>query len=162
MSWSDLSSLCENVKQRIYQEHNKRDLPGRPFVTCRVTQLYPTGVCVYFYFAFHFKGVDSPSAIFAEIEHAAREEILRSGGSLSHHHGVGKLREPFLPLVMSGAGLEFRREPASFRHSCIPPLSGGTHLKHLSDFLGPPHPNRLAGGRKGSIKAHSASVRSLA
>ena len=35
-------------------------------------------------------------------------------------------------------GLEISRKPASFRHLRIPPLSGGIHLKPLSDFLGPP------------------------
>ena len=107
--WSRVVALCDNVKQRIWQEHEKRNLPGKPFVTCRVTQLYDTGVCVYFYFAHHFKGVDRPSEVYGEIERAARDEILRSGGSLSHHHGVGKLRARFLPEIMSPAALEWKR-----------------------------------------------------
>jgi alkyldihydroxyacetonephosphate synthase len=107
--WSQLLPLCENVKQRLWEEHAKRGLPGRPFVTCRVTQLYATGACVYFYFAFHHKGVERPSEVYAELERAARQEILRSGGSLSHHHGVGKLRARFLPEIMSPAALEWRR-----------------------------------------------------
>ena len=102
-------SLCDNVKQRVWQEHEKRNLPGNPFVTCRVTQLYDTGVCVYFYFAHHFKGVERPSEVYAEIERAARDEILQSGGSLSHHHGVGKLRARFLPDIMSPTALEWSR-----------------------------------------------------
>jgi alkyldihydroxyacetonephosphate synthase len=32
--------------------------------------------------------------------------VLDHGGSLSHHHGVGKIRQSFLPLVHSAAGLE--------------------------------------------------------
>ncbi len=107
--WNRAVALCDNVKQRIWQEHEKRQLPGRPFVTCRVTQLYDTGVCIYFYFAFHFKGVEDPSETYAEIERAARDEILRSGGSLSHHHGVGKLRARFLPEIMSPAALAWKR-----------------------------------------------------
>ncbi len=107
--WNRAVALCENVKQRIWQEHEKRQLPGQPFVTCRVTQLYDTGVCIYFYFAFHTLGVARPSEVFSEIEHAARDEILRSGGSLSHHHGVGKLRAKFLPEIMSPAALEWKR-----------------------------------------------------
>lgn len=107
--WSDALALCANVKQRLWQEHAKRGLPGRPFVSCRITQLYDTGVCVYFYFAFGYKGVEHAPEAYAELEHAARDEILRSGGSLSHHHGVGKLRQPFLPRVFSPAALAFRR-----------------------------------------------------
>jgi len=103
--WDRVIPLCSNVKRRIHEEHQKRGLPGRPFVTCRVTQVYPTGVCIYFYFAIHYKGVKDASAVYAEMERAARDEVLRSGGSLSHHHGVGKLRERFLPRVVSEAGL---------------------------------------------------------
>jgi alkyldihydroxyacetonephosphate synthase len=110
VAWSDAEALCRNVKQRVWQEHAKRGLPGRPFISVRVTQLYDSGVCLYFYFAFHYKGVEAPSDVFAELERAARDEILRSGGSLSHHHGVGKLRQPFLPRVFSPAALAWRRQ----------------------------------------------------
>ncbi len=106
--WSQARTLCDNVKQRIWQEHAKRGLPGKPFISVRVTQLYEAGVCLYFYFAFHYKGVEHPSAVFAELERAARDEILRCGGSLSHHHGIGKLRSAFLPRVFSPAALAWR------------------------------------------------------
>jgi alkyldihydroxyacetonephosphate synthase len=104
--WSRVLGLCHNVKQRLWQEHAKRNLPGKPFVTCRVTQLYETGVCVYFYFGYYYKGVQHPTRVYAEMEAAAREEVLRCGGSLSHHHGVGKLRQRFLPEIQSPASLE--------------------------------------------------------
>jgi len=107
--WSEALALCANVKQRLWQEHEKRGLPGKPFVSCRVTQLYDTGVCIYFYFAIVYRGVEGASEVYAELERAARDEILRSGGSLSHHHGVGKLRQPFLPRVFSPAALAWRR-----------------------------------------------------
>jgi alkyldihydroxyacetonephosphate synthase len=112
VAWSAAQALCANVKQRLWQEHAKRALPGRPFISVRVTQLYGAGVCLYFYFAFHYKGVENPSEVFAELERAARDEILRSGGSLSHHHGVGKLRQPFLSRVFSPAALAWRRKLA--------------------------------------------------
>jgi alkyldihydroxyacetonephosphate synthase len=110
VSWSDALALCENVKRRIREDHAARGLPGVPFISCRITQLYDTGVCVYFYFAYYYKGVDRPSEVFAEMEHAAREEVLRSGGSLSHHHGIGKLRDQFLPEIMSAPLLEWSRQ----------------------------------------------------
>jgi hypothetical protein len=47
--------------------------------------------------------VASASELFARIEHAARDEVLQAGGSLSHHHGVGKIRAPFLPRVAAPA-----------------------------------------------------------
>jgi alkyldihydroxyacetonephosphate synthase len=110
VSWSRALELCENVKRRIRDEHAARHLPGKPMVMCRVTQVYETGVCVYFYFAYYFKGIPDPSRVYAEIEHAAREEVLRSGGSLSHHHGIGKLRRGFLPRIHSAGTLEWTRQ----------------------------------------------------
>jgi alkyldihydroxyacetonephosphate synthase len=117
VAWSDALALCENVKRRVRAEHAALRLPGYPFISCRVTQLYQTGVCVYFYLAFHHKGVADPIAAFAAIETAARDEILRSGGSLSHHHGVGKIRSAFLPRVLSPAALEWA---AGIKHAIDP------------------------------------------
>ena len=108
--WSRTLALCDAVKRRIAEEHARRGLPGQPFISARVTQVYQTGVCVYFYLAFHHKGVERPSEVFGELERSARDEILRAGGSLSHHHGVGKLRRRFLPRIMSPAALEWTAE----------------------------------------------------
>lgn len=107
--WSGVLPLIANVKQRLHQEHAKRGLPGKAFVCARVTQLYETGVCVYFYFGCYMKGVADASEVYAEMERAARDEILRSGGSLSHHHGIGQLRRSFLPRVLSEPALAWRR-----------------------------------------------------
>jgi alkyldihydroxyacetonephosphate synthase len=105
--WSQAETLCERVKARLLLEHQQRGLPGKPFITCRISQLYDTGVCVYFYFGFYTRGVDQPSVVYADIEHAARQEILDAGGSLSHHHGIGKVRQPFLPQIFSTAALKW-------------------------------------------------------
>ena len=103
VSWSQALTLCANVKRRLADEFTARNLPGTPFVTARITQLYDTGVAVYFYLGFYHKGVEHPEAVYAELEHAARDEILRCGGSLSHHHGIGKIRRDYLPRIFSPA-----------------------------------------------------------
>lgn len=108
--WSQTLPLCQKVKERLVCEHKKRNLPGKPFVTCRITQIYATGVCVYFYFGFYHKGVQNPSFVYHEIEEAAREEILKQGGSLSHHHGIGKLRGHFLKEIKSEAALNWNEK----------------------------------------------------
>jgi alkyldihydroxyacetonephosphate synthase len=110
VAWSDALALCDNVKRRLTEEYARRGLPGKPFVTARVTQVYRTGVCIYFYFGFYYKGIPNPQEVYLELENIARDEILKSGGSLSHHHGVGKLRRNFLPRIMSPATLQWKRE----------------------------------------------------
>jgi alkyldihydroxyacetonephosphate synthase len=106
--WSRVLEVVNGVKRRVHDEHAARRLPGKPFISVRVTQLYEAGVCLYFYCAFYYKGVEHPSEVFAELERAARDEILKTGGSLSHHHGIGKLRSAFLPRVFTPAALAWR------------------------------------------------------
>merc|ERR1739838_961863 len=96
-----LTRVIEATKRKIYSEHKNRALPGTPFVCCRITQLYDDGVCVYFYFCTNICGVADPSDVFSGIERYARQEILDNGGSLSHHHGLGKLRSPFVHQIYS-------------------------------------------------------------
>jgi alkyldihydroxyacetonephosphate synthase len=108
--WTKALAVCENVKRKLLDEYAKRGLPGKPFVTARVTQIYRTGVCIYFYFGFYYKGIQNPQEIYLELENIARDEILNSGGSLSHHHGVGKLRRAFLPRIMSETALQWKRD----------------------------------------------------
>jgi alkyldihydroxyacetonephosphate synthase len=104
--WSRALELVQRVQQRAELEHKKRGLPGRPFFTGRITQVYETGVCCYFYYGFFHKGIDDPTRTYLDMEEAVREEILAAGGSLSHHHGVGKLRQKFLARIQSPAALD--------------------------------------------------------
>jgi alkyldihydroxyacetonephosphate synthase len=108
--WTKALALCDNVRSRLTDEYKRRGLPGKPFLSSRITQIYPTGVCIYFYFGFYYKGIPNPQNVYLELENIARDEILKSGGSLSHHHGVGKLRREFLPRIMSETALQWKRE----------------------------------------------------
>jgi alkyldihydroxyacetonephosphate synthase len=101
--WSKVGSVIEKTKRRLKLEHETRCLPGKPFVGCRVTQLYQDGVCLYFYFCMNTENVKDASHVFSEIEHAARCEILKQGGNLSHHHGIGKVRAAFLQASVTPA-----------------------------------------------------------
>lgn len=108
--WSKALELYERVQRRVFQEHEARKLPGKPFFTGRFTQVYPTGVAIYFYMGFYAKGVADPIGEYAALEHAAREEILAAGGALSHHHGVGKLRQDFMKDVFSPGALRVAQQ----------------------------------------------------
>uniref|UniRef100_A0A8C6PXD8 Alkylglycerone-phosphate synthase n=1 Tax=Nothobranchius furzeri TaxID=105023 RepID=A0A8C6PXD8_NOTFU len=103
--WDRVLDICRNVKARIVQECKDRGVQFQPLSTCRVTQTYDAGACVYFYFAFNYRGLSDPLHVYAQVEHAAREEILANGGSLSHHHGVGKLRKEWMRETVSDVGL---------------------------------------------------------
>ena len=52
-------------------------------------------------FGLYTKGLKREDSLFATIEKKLREVILKNGGSISHHHGVGKLRKQFVNETMS-------------------------------------------------------------
>lgn len=63
---------------------------GRPgSVTCRFTHVYPDGPAPYF--TFHALGrKEALLEQFWEIKRAASDALLRSGGTITHHHAVGR------------------------------------------------------------------------
>lgn len=101
--WDKIHDVCGAVARTVNEEHKRYGFPGRPFSSPRVTQLYPTGVCIYFTHAIYFRGVEGAEEKFADMERKLRVEIMAAGGSLSHHHGIGKLRADFMPQTMTPA-----------------------------------------------------------
>jgi len=59
--------LCENVKRRLHEEFEKRGLPGKPFVTARVTQFTERGRNL-FLFWFSYKGVPNPAEVYLDLK----------------------------------------------------------------------------------------------
>ncbi|XP_071052156.1 alkyldihydroxyacetonephosphate synthase, peroxisomal [Onthophagus taurus] len=104
VSWDRVLTLCNNVKHRIKEECSKRNLKYY-MNSCRLTQTYDAGCVIYFYFCFNYCGVEDPVKEYEAIEEIAREEIIASGGSISHHHGVGKLRRKWYGSTVSDVGV---------------------------------------------------------
>ena len=67
-------------------------------VSYRVTQLYDTGAAVYVYFSLNWDRLklEETVDIYEEVEARIRDAVIAEGGSISHHHGVGKLRKRFM------------------------------------------------------------------
>lgn len=87
--WSGLDSLYNAVGEAL------RGTPGVPVVTlCHVSHVYATGASLYFTVACA-QGED-PVARWRELKGAASNAILQAGGTITHHHGVGRDHvEPF-------------------------------------------------------------------
>ncbi|KAI5724422.1 hypothetical protein M8J77_002410 [Diaphorina citri] len=106
--WDKTVLLCINVKKRLTQECTALSI--KFFETsCRVTQTYDAGSCIYFYFGFNARDFENPDQTLSYLQHCARDEIIACGGSLSHHHGVGKIRSHWYPEHVSQVGLELYR-----------------------------------------------------
>ncbi|KAL4465819.1 hypothetical protein ABPG74_004056 [Tetrahymena malaccensis] len=106
VQWKNVSLLCKNVGKRIVDECKNQGVVREPFVSMRVTQVYDTGAAVYIYFGFLYHGLKDPVQSYTDIENAARDEIMRCGGCISHHHGVGKLRKQFMRDSVGDMGIK--------------------------------------------------------
>ncbi|KAL7026097.1 hypothetical protein ACKWTF_013789 [Chironomus riparius] len=107
--WTKCEILCDNVKLTIREECRKHKIKYF-YTSTRVTQTYDAGACVYIYFGFQFSvpgfKIENPLEVYHKIEEAARDVILATGGSISHHHGVGKLRKKWYKQSVSPVGID--------------------------------------------------------
>eukprot|EP00929_Paragymnodinium_shiwhaense_P031046 TRINITY_DN1747_c0_g4_i1.p1 TRINITY_DN1747_c0_g4~~TRINITY_DN1747_c0_g4_i1.p1 ORF type:complete len:2129 (+),score=480.49 TRINITY_DN1747_c0_g4_i1:110-6496(+) len=103
--WSKVEGVWPAVVAAVEKEHHAWQLPGKPWLSCRMTQIYDEGAVLYMYLAVSTVGLKPSRAVeaFQALEHAARAAAVAAGGCLSHHHGVGKLRAPLLPDTQSPA-----------------------------------------------------------
>lgn len=91
VTWDRFEELHHSVLAAT--EAALREICGGGTVTCRFTHVYPDGVAPYY-------TVLAPSrhgeqlAMWAEVKAAASEAILAAGGTITHHHAVGRDHRP--------------------------------------------------------------------
>ena len=85
--WSRLGELYDNVRAAL----------GRHvFVMAHLSHAYPDGCSIYFTFAGGGKDAAAQEAAYDAAWRSALEAALASGGTISHHHGVGRSKAPAL------------------------------------------------------------------
>ncbi|MAZ52647.1 MAG: oxidase [Trueperaceae bacterium] len=99
--WNRIHDVTRSVKEELGKQALEHGIRGRPYLAYRVTQTYHTGVCIYFTMGFSGVGLQDPDKVYHQVEQRLRQVILDNGGSLSHHHGVGKIRQKFLPQIQT-------------------------------------------------------------
>ena len=104
--WSKIHGTCEAASQKLIELHRKHKFPGIPYMSYRIPQIYHTGVCIYFMLGMSVKGISHAEDVFGSIEHEIRKVIMENGGSISHHHGVGKLRKDFMADTLSQSSID--------------------------------------------------------
>ena len=104
--WSKINQVKDEANKLLTELHKKYDLPGKPFFCSRISKVYHTGICMYNTMGINVRGIKNPEKVFSDIEHKIRECFIKNGGSISHHHGVGKLRKDFMPETISPGSIE--------------------------------------------------------
>lgn len=88
VAWEQLPHLYTSVKEAT--ERAVREATGQEgVVSCRFTHVYPGGPAVYF----TFSALGNKSALieqFSAIKIAASDALVKAGGTITHHHAVGR------------------------------------------------------------------------
>lgn len=98
VKWSGLLDLYHRVRDAIAR---------RAMVTAHVSHIYPTGAAIYFTFV---AGSQDPPAseVYQKAWEAAMEACLASGGTISHHHGIGAHKSGWMRAELGPALDVFR------------------------------------------------------
>lgn len=105
-SWSNLIALHRRVQSAIADALRMCGTPG--LVGCHVSHVYETGASLYFTLL-------APQAEGREIEQwqavkrAASDAVMDGGGTISHHHAVGRDHLPWIERELGHGGLEALR-----------------------------------------------------
>jgi alkyldihydroxyacetonephosphate synthase len=91
-TWDQIDGLIDGVTAATTTA--LREVCGGGTVTCRLTHVYPDGAAPYFtVIAPGRRG--SELAQWAQIKAAASEALLAHGGTITHHHAVGRDHRPW-------------------------------------------------------------------
>ncbi|HWH30905.1 MAG TPA: FAD-binding oxidoreductase [Mycobacteriales bacterium] len=113
--WSGVDGLVAGVREAVTSA--LREVCGGGAVTCRLTHAYPDGAAPYF-------TVLAPArrggevAQWDEVKAAASEALLAAGGTITHHHAVGRDHRPWYdrqrprPFAAALAGAKAALDPA--------------------------------------------------
>ncbi|GIW43596.1 MAG: alkyldihydroxyacetonephosphate synthase [Candidatus Binatia bacterium] len=92
VTWDRFEALHVAVVERV--ERALRELCGGGQVSCRFTHAYPDGPAPYYTVIAPGRGGDL-LALWDAIKAAASEAILCHGGTITHHHAVGRDHRPW-------------------------------------------------------------------
>lgn len=100
-TWTVLRELYHSLKDALSGQAD--------FVTCHVSHIYPDGACLYFTLAKMCTDDDEAAAGIDRWWETGMSACLAAGGSISHHHGIGRTRARWLPQEL-GASFDVLRE----------------------------------------------------
>lgn len=98
--WSSLRPLYAAVTAALRESLTSQGTP--PLVLCHVSHTYPAGASLYFTTV--CAQLPDPIAQWRRAKAAASDAILEAGGTISHHHGVGREHREGLARELGALG----------------------------------------------------------
>jgi alkyldihydroxyacetonephosphate synthase len=104
--WSSLARLHRGVAEAIARALRERGTPG--LVMCHVSHVYETGASLYFTFiAAQREGAEIEQ--WRAVKDSACAAILDGGGTITHHHAVGRDHAPWMSREVGVGGVQALR-----------------------------------------------------
>jgi alkyldihydroxyacetonephosphate synthase len=100
--WSNLQRLHGEVAAAISGALQEGGTPG--LVMCHVSHVYETGASLYFTFLARQRE-DDPIEQWRAVKQAAGDAIMVGGGTITHHHAVGRDHAPWMEREIGAGGL---------------------------------------------------------
>ena len=104
-TWSNLERLYRAVAEALRSTLAGRGTPA--FVLCHVSHLYPSGASLYFTFLARQEA--DAMAQWQAAKSAASEAIVTAGGTITHHHAIGRDHARWMTAEVGEMGLELIR-----------------------------------------------------
>ncbi len=102
VQWSGLAHLHRSVGEAIAGALRACGTPG--LVMCHVSHVYETGASLYFTLLARQREGDELGQ-WRAVKQAAGEAILAGGGTITHHHGVGRDHARWMPQEVGEGGV---------------------------------------------------------
>ena len=100
-TWSNLQTLRSAVEAAL--KEGFADAGAKSYVMCHVSHIYPTGASLYFTVLAGVR-VD-PLGVWEPVKARVNDAIIASGGTISHHHAVGRDHAPWLGQEIGETGI---------------------------------------------------------
>jgi alkyldihydroxyacetonephosphate synthase len=94
-----------------------RLVEGSLAASAHSSHVYRSGLNLYFTFAVQTAGPAAMEAVYFDCWRAIMDAVAAHGGSVAHHHGIGRVRRPYLQTELGAAGVEMLR---SIKHALDP------------------------------------------
>ena len=100
-TWANLHALRAAVTAALREGF--ADAGAKSSVMCHVSHVYPTGASLYFTVLAAIRS--DPLAVWEPVKARANDAILAAGGTISHHHAVGRDHAPWLAQEIGETGI---------------------------------------------------------
>lgn len=104
-NWANLEPLKRAVTDAIEQGFSRRG--AKSLVLCHVSHIYPSGAALYFTVVAGIR--DDPLDVWSQVKAEINDALVEHGGTLSHHHGVGRDHAPWLEQEIGQTGMRMLR-----------------------------------------------------